>query len=163
MNEIVYDFDELDYNNRPKNWINDISFVEDQYGDVSTETDLRYDGELPLENLWLGVTTENQEMADKRIPILLQIPAKVRFVSCEPLLSNISLLRACQIKFINWIKNNETQYGLNWVICGEETGKGSRPMLKKWIESLYEQCKVANVLFFDKKNILSKNIKQFPI
>lgn len=117
---------------------------------------------MPIENLWLGVTAENQEMADKRIPVLLQIPSKVHFISCEPLLSNINLLQSCQIKFINWLKDNKTQYGLDWVICGPETGYKSRPTLKKWIESLYLQCKDANVPFFDKKNILNKNIKQLP-
>jgi protein gp37 len=163
MNEIAYDFKELDYNNLPKNWINDTTYVEDMYGDVISENELRYDGELPLENLWLGVTAENQEMADQRIPILLQIPSKVHFVSFEPLLSNINLLQSCQIKFINWIKNNVTQYGLDWIIAGQETGHGKRPTLKKWIESLYEQCKSANIPFFDKKNVLSKNIQQYPI
>jgi len=116
-----------------------------------------------LQNIMLGVTAENQEMADKRIPVLLQIPAKVHFVSFEPLLSNINLLQACQIKFINWMKNNVTQYGLEWIICGPETGTGKRIMLKKWIESLYAQCREANVPFFDKKDILGKNIRQFPI
>ena len=122
----------------------------------------KYDKEFPPKNLWLGVTCENQEMADKRIPVLLQITTKVHFISCEPLLSNINLLQSCQIKFINWLKDNKTQYGLDWVICGPETGYKSRPTLKKWIESLYEQCKSANVSFFDKKNILGKNIQQYP-
>ena len=52
-----------------------------------------WDGRWPLSNLWLGVTAENQEMADKRIPILLQIPAKIRFLSIEPLLSPVDLLK----------------------------------------------------------------------
>ena len=47
----------------------------------------------PVQNVWLGVTAENQEQADKRIPILLQIPATVRFVSVEPMLGPIRLQR----------------------------------------------------------------------
>lgn len=125
----------------------------------------------PLENVWIGVTAENQEMADKRIPILLQIPAKIRFVSCEPLLSDIKIPW-----YDGWIPtynnpdNNNFDnpaepmiVSLNWVIAGPETGYGKRPYKKEWIESLYEQCKSANVPFFDKKNILEKNIQQFPI
>jgi len=113
-------------------------------------------------HIWIGVTTENQKTANERIPILLQIPAKIHFISAEPLLENINLLEACQIKFLNWLNNNETQYGLQWVIAGPETGSKSRSMKKEWIESLYNQCKEANVPFFDKKDILRLNIQEFP-
>jgi protein gp37 len=127
----------------------------------------------PLENVWIGVTAENQEMADKRIPILLQIPAKVRFVSCEPLLNDIQLTYVDNSiryeyltgwKFdINKPSDFDTANKLNWIIAGPETGPLKRPCKKEWIESLYEQCKSANVPFFDKKDILGKNIQQYPI
>jgi protein gp37 len=142
-----------------------------------SENPLDYYGPLP--NLWLGVTCENQEMADKRIPILLQIPAKVRFVSCEPLLEEILLKQ----QWKNYLEGWDTEIGcrsdingypepcpeqiqtnkIDWVITGPETGFRKRPCKKEWIESLYEQCKSANVPFFDKKNVLGKNIKQYPI
>jgi protein gp37 len=117
-----------------------------------------------LNNVWLGVTAENQQTADKRIPILLQIPAAVRFVSVEP------MLRAVQLKTLTGnymdIKNKRTfeRYidRLGWVICGPETGPGKRPMKREWIENLYQQCQSAGVPFFDKKNILGLNLKQFP-
>lgn len=286
-----------------------------------SENPLDYIGELP--NLWLGVTCENQEMADKRIPILLDIPTKVRFVSCEPLLEEIhiekylyheekrenNITRNSKKEFINrqsrknlennkkrkdksrkqntsWIssiekngeqkkvscrssqnsldifqqgiysrendyqsqkwykgrqqtwesRNNDIQreydtcnknikdnqssksdrnkkqheqinnrssesnkindtkdkerekaswennefiskgnecklrYNLEsskrnilqLIIAGPETGQGKRECKKEWIESLYEQNKAAGISFFDKKNILGKNIKQFP-
>ena len=149
MNEIAYDFKELDYNNLPKNWINDTPYVEDMYGDVISENELRYDGELPLENLWLGVTCESEDYI-YRIHELLKIPAKIHFVSFEPILSEIYIPK-------------RMLYQINWVITGPETGTRKRPCKKEWIESLYEQCKSANVPFFDKKNILGKNIQQFPI
>lgn len=132
----------------------------------------------PKNNVWIGVTAENQEMADQRIPILLQIPTKVRFVSCEPLLEEILLKQ----QWKNYLEGWDTEIGcrsdingypepcpeqiqtnkINWVIAGPETGYGKRPCKKEWIESLYEQCKSANVPFFDKKNVLGKNIKQYP-
>ncbi len=122
------------------------------------------------DNVWLGVTCENQEMADKRIPILLQTPAKVRFVSCEPLLNDI-WIPASTISLLSTggrASNGSYSPGvyvekINWVIAGPETGPGARPMKREWIASLYEQCEAANVPFFDKKNVLGLNIQQYPI
>lgn len=126
--------------------------------------------ELPS-NIWIGVTAENQEQANKRIPILLQIPAKVHFISAEPLLNNIDLEKY-------WLCRNGNEYPfrslseefrtkyidlLDWVIAGPETGPGKRPMKKEWIESLYDQCKAANVPFFDKRNTLGLNIQNYPM
>jgi protein gp37 len=126
----------------------------------------------PLSNLWIGVTCENQEQADKRIPILLQIPAKVRFVSAEPLLGPISFRQ------IHWtIPNTEKDYfildslegtlftkgdskNLNWVISGPENGPGKRPMQEEWIRDIYNQCHDAGVPFFDKRLALKT---EFPI
>lgn len=115
----------------------------------------------PLPNVWLGVTAENQETADERIPILLQIPAAVRFVSCEPLLESINLVQS--VNKLDWL--NPASFkpgGLDWIICGPETGPGKRPMKREWIENLYQQCQSAEVPFFDKKNVLGLNLKQFP-
>ena len=100
--------------------------------------DSKYINKYPLPNLWLGVTCENQRTADERIPILLEIPATVRFVSCEPLLSPIDL----------------TQYlhRLNQCIVGAETGYGKRPMEISWALSLRNQCIKAGVPFFFKKD-----------
>lgn len=131
-------------------------YVDD--GHNHKEQELEYHGELPLPNLWLGVTAENQDQANKRIPILLKIPCAIRFVSCEPLLSDIDF---------PWYQDIQPTNGtilkdIDWLIAGPETGHNKRPMQKEWIESLYNQCKEANVSFFDKKNILGKNIKQIP-
>ena len=92
-----------------------------------------------LPNAWLGVTAENQEQANKRIPILLQIPAKVRFVSVEPMLSNIDIS-----SFLYEAK-------LDWVICGGESGHNARPIHPNWVRSLRDQCKQADVPFFFKQ------------
>jgi protein gp37 len=94
-----------------------------------------------LENLWLGVSCENQEQADKRIPLLLQIPAAVRFLSCEPLIGPITLPTAyCQLPI-----------GSTWVIAGGESGHMARPMHPDWVRSLRDQCATANVPFFFKQ------------
>lgn len=89
-----------------------------------------------FKNLWLGATVENQEQANKRIPILLSIPASIRFVSCEPLLSDIDFYGLCP--------------KLDWVIAGGETGPKSRPANPGWFESLQKQCKTSNTPFFFK-------------
>lgn len=106
--------------------------------------------------IWIGVTAENQEQADKRIPILLQIPAKLRFISCEPLLSDINLELGLS-PYKSWLVDS-----IDWVIAGPETGQKARPMQKEWIENIYKQCKAVNVPFFDKKDTLGLNVKQFP-
>jgi protein gp37 len=106
----------------------------------------------PLPNVWLGVTAENQACADKRIPLLLECPAALHFVSLEPLLGPIDLRMNVQCEH----EDNEG-YGvpalkcLNWVIVGCETGPGARPMDPDWARSVRDQCQEAGVPFFLKK------------
>jgi protein gp37 len=88
-------------------------------------------------NIWLGVTVENQEQADKRIPALLRIPAQVRFLSCEPLLGEVDLSP--------WIRD------LSWVICGGESGPKARPMHPDWLMRLRDQCQAAGAPVFIKQ------------
>jgi protein gp37 len=115
-----------------------------------------------LNNVWLGVTAENQEQANIRIPVLLQIPAKVRFVSVEPMLSAIDLTSLSQTDILNTNALNGQSYILgetyenvndlilDWVICGGETGHNARPMHPEWVRSLRDQCKEVDVPFFFK-------------
>lgn len=102
-----------------------------------------------FEHLWLGVTAENQEQADKRIPILLQIPAAVRFVSIEPMLEGISLAKWCHPE------EEETTHifgeTFDWVIVGAESGAKRRPPQIEWIENIVEQCRNADVPIFVKQ------------
>lgn len=90
--------------------------------------------EWPLPNVWLGVTAEDQKRWDRRVSILRQIPAAVRFVSVEPSLGPI-------------MANLD---GISWLICGGEAGPGSRPMHPDWARSLRDQCVEAGVPFFFK-------------
>lgn len=105
----------------------------------------------PLPNVWLGVTAENQKIADKRIPLLLQCPAAVHFVSAEPLLENIDfrrhLLDADGLDLAGgWPQKN----GLGWIIVGGETGPGARPMHPDWVRTIRDDCQAAGVPFFFK-------------
>ena len=97
-------------------------------------------------HIWLGVTVENQRRADERIPILLDIPAKVRFASVEPMLSPMSIFREKS----NPLASDEP-WPLSWVICGPETGPKARPCEPAWIENLANQCAAVGVPFFDKR------------
>ena len=97
---------------------------------------------FPLKNLWLGVTAENQQRADERIPILLQIPAAVRFVSLEPLLGPVNVFNIPDITDPRWP---------DWVIVGGETGPGARKMEAEWAYSVRDQCISAGIPFFFKK------------
>lgn len=111
----------------------------------------------PIENLWLGVSCENQEWANERIPILLKIPAAVRFVSLEPLLGPIDL------STINFLCQEEPKF---WVIIGCESGPKRRPCNLEWVHDIVQQCKVAGFPVFVKQipinGKVSHDIKQFP-
>ncbi len=122
---------------------------------------------FPWDNVWLGVTAENQEMADKRIPILLQTPAAKRFVSIEPCLGEIDLeyikdyghaTRFWKYERIRSLTGERLNPGgrmssprLDRVIVGGESGKDARPMHPDWARSLRDQCKDAGVPFYFKQ------------
>lgn len=92
--------------------------------------------EIPLPNVWLGVSVENQRWADERIPHLLATPAAVRFLSCEPLLGPLDLAGVRH---------------LGWVIVGGESGPGHRPVDPAWVRSIRDQCGAAGVPFLFKQ------------
>jgi len=111
-------------------------------------------------NIWAGVTVENQQAADQRIPDLLKCSAAVRFVSCEPLLGPIDLTRinygtlecpsGSKPVVINAL-DNTVEDRINWVILGGESGPGARLMEKEWVLDIKRQCDKANVPFFFKQ------------
>jgi protein gp37 len=98
-------------------------------------------------NIWLGVSVEDQQRADERIPILLQTPAKVRFLSVEPLLGPVNLIRWLTPFHGSHAKHN----GVDWVIVGGESGSHARPCDVEWIRSIRDQCKAAGVACFIKQ------------
>lgn len=86
------------------------------------------------DNIWLGVSVENQNYV-KRVDYLREVPAKVRFLSCEPLLGNLEL----------------DLTGIHWVIVGGESGNKHRLMKAEWARNIREQCQANNVAFFFKQ------------
>ncbi len=107
-------------------------------------------------NIWLGVTAENQQRADERIPILLKTPAAVRFVSVEPMLESVGIYQ--YLGGNREIKSpHKYNGGINWVICGCESGTGARPFDWHWAQDLKNQCVNAGVPFFYKQGRYSDN------
>lgn len=108
----------------------------------------------PLPNVWLGVSVENQETADERIPILLQTPAAKRFISAEPLLGPVDLWSA-KYPWPDGKGGIGSAFawgtGVKWVIAGGESGPGARPMHPDWARSIRDQCQAAGVPFFFKQ------------
>lgn len=112
----------------------------------------------PPPNVWLGVSVEDQTQADKRIPELLQTPAEVRFLSCEPLLGPIQLPLGDEVE-----ESERREVGLagcgmglngagiDWLIVGGESGPGARSCEVAWVRDLRDQCAEAGVPCFVKQ------------
>jgi len=113
-----------------------------------------------MENVWLGVTAENQKTADERIPILLDIPAAVRFISVEPMLSEIDLKLHSYAQ--SGSMHSTRRVFLNWIIAGTESGPKKRPAKTKWIRSLKDQCVSAGIPFFLKQREIAGKVVKMP-
>lgn len=127
-------------------------------------THLRLGPAFPLPNVWLGVSVENQAAADVRIPLLLKMPASVRFLSCEPLLGPVDLSQFMwnEREAVRQAMNgpmacnrdqaeSESENLLHWVIAGGESGPHARPAHPDWFRSLRDQCQSAGAQFFLKQ------------
>ena len=109
-----------------------------------------YGRPVPLLNVWLGVSIEDQKTADARIPVLLHTKASKRFISAEPLLGPISI----EAYMPNSLWNDLPMWKgeeLDWVIAGGESGKNARIMKIEWLRSIRDQCVSAHVPFFFKQ------------
>jgi protein gp37 len=129
-----------------------LNLGDDKYGSVINSIEGRFGPNdsvgWPMRNLWLGVSVENQARADERIPLLLQTPAAVRFISVEPMLEEVSL-RNYYREEGSGCYSTHLDY-LDWVICGPESGPKARPFKLDWARSLRDQCAAAAVPFFFK-------------
>lgn len=122
----------------------------------NTQLKLENGNYIKFPNLWLGVSVENQKTADERIPLLLQIPAAVRFISYEPALEYID----------NLYIHPDYDTGIDWVIIGCESGLKRRPAKLEWFEKTVVDCKSAGVSVFVKQMEINgkvcKDITKFP-
>lgn len=123
--------------------------------------------DLPLRNVHLGVSVEDQATVDQRIPILLQTPAAVRWVSYEPALAGVDFtdivvgrgsgsehhINALSMEGDN-VADDEEYSGacIDWVVVGGESGPKARPCDVAWIRSAVEQCRAAGVPVFVKQD-----------
>lgn len=109
------------------------------------------------QNIWFGITAENQARLEERWRYAARIPVKIKFVSIEPIIGpvNLHLATACDC-YCNEYQNAECpgtnglcimQRKLDWVIVGGETGPGARPCHPDWVRSLRDQCQAAGVAF----------------
>lgn len=101
----------------------------------------------PLPNVWLGVSVEDQRRADERIPLLLECPAAVRFLSVEPLLGPVNLAYTC----FNGADSFGAMPGIDWVIVGGESGPGAGVCNAGWVRGIVRQCDEARVPCFVKQ------------
>ena len=110
--------------------------------------------EWPLQNVIICASVENQQTANERIPLLLQIPARWRGVSVEPMLSSIELQR--NRGWLSPFQETDAMLRrtprLDLIICGSETGPGKRPFKDEWALDLRDQCKASGTPFFFKKD-----------
>lgn len=133
---------------------------------------------LPLPNVWLGTSAEDQKRLDERVPHLLRCPAVVRFLSCEPLLGDLDLGKANALPVFRWADKPITcQSGLtgevlgvhpelagrwqrhdgnmqpwiDWVIVGGESGPQARFCEARWVRGIVDQCRAAGVPVFVKQ------------
>lgn len=129
---------------------------------LDRDTTLCTDEVWPLPNLWLGVSVENQHWADLRIPALLDTPAAVRWISAEPLLGPVDLKQAVRTmgserghgltaSYVHAGDCCRKFHGIDWVVCGGESGPKARPMHPDWARGLRNQCAAASIPFLFKQ------------
>lgn len=136
----------------------------------------------PLPNVWLGVSVEDQERANERVPDLLDSPATVRWISAEPLLGSVNLRKISTWRYpkaevLDALTGTLSgMFGdycptrlprIDWVVAGGESGPRARPMHPDWARSLRDQCADTDVAFFmkqlsGKNGRAVKDIDQFP-
>lgn len=116
---------------------------------------------MPISNIWLGVSVENQQAADERIPILLQTPAAVRFVSYEPALGPVNL-QGWDGVLARYYLHHEMGGTLDWIIAGGESGPGARPAHPDWFRTVRDQCQESGVPFFLKQMTVNGKLVKMP-
>lgn len=120
-------------------------------GDLQLRAHRAWTGRLPT-NVWLGATVVDQAEADRDIPKLLAVPARVRFLSIEPMLGPIDLTSIPRSMASGLMRPLDGRFNrVDWIICGGESGPKARPMHPDWARSLRDQCAAAGVPFLFKQ------------
>lgn len=136
--KLIHDTPNLDWlllTKRPENWGSRLAMACHDWGA----------GLFPP-NVWIGVSVEDQQRADERIPELLKIPAALHFLSVEPLLEEVDL------KLCKYLGAQPANAGhVDWVIAGGESGPSARPCHSEWVGSILGQCRMACVPVFVKQ------------
>ncbi len=104
------------------------------------------------ENVWVGTSVEDQAALDKRLPELLKVPAKTRFLSCEPLIGPVDLNLSQEYPDCDGTYE-DARHNLHWVIVGGESGHGARPMSTLWARNILRQCRGEKDLAFFMKQM----------
>jgi len=141
---LIYDTPELDWlllTKRPENWSKRVTMAAAAF---RCGIGCMWPLDSGPDNVWVGVSVEDQARADLRVQKLLEIPARVRFLSVEPMLGPVN---------ISPFHGSEPGYapGIDWVICGGESGLKARPMHRDWALSLRDGCESNSVPFFFKQ------------
>lgn len=130
---------------------------------VEMDTDVVWLKQWPPQNIWLGVSVEDQKNADERIPLLIETPAALRWLSIEPLLGPIDMSAYMGVT-PNITGEREIRFSfVDWVVVGGESGPDARPMHPDWVRAIRDQCAAANVPFFVKQGSQANwpNFKKF--
>lgn len=178
--QLIYDTPHLDWlllTKRPELWRECIEAVKTfalrkhypprSHADASAAaTAVHWLAGNPPTNVWIGVSVEDQQRADERVPALLKIPAKVRFLSVEPMFGPLDLTEVDSGRtesmrgYERRVKDNalrdrtawgEPHRGLNWVIVVGESGPNARPCNADWVRSIIRQCAEAKVACYVKQ------------
>jgi protein gp37 len=141
--KLIHDTPNLDWlllTKRPQNWRSRVEKCRDILS-LEPKWITAWLLNTPPSNIWLGTSVEDQKRADERIPELLKIPARIRFLSVEPILEAINFSSAFRVP----------RSALHWVIFGGESGPGARPCNIEWIRDGVRQCRAAGVAPFVKQ------------
>lgn len=167
--QLVLETQHLDWlllTKRPENWgrriqgalahVEGILEPDGWEGDASTPVGIWLNqwlsGEAPG-NVWFGVSVENQIRVNQRIPLLMEIPARLRWLSVEPLIGPVDLSEWAHIIRQHHPDGSETpmRRPFDWVVVGGESGHGARPCNLDWIRNVVRECRTANVPVFVKQ------------
>ena len=113
-------------------------------------------------NVCLGASVEDQPSIDKRLSELLEIPSVLYFLSVEPMLGPINLTGNPEMEVLPWSEAILQGCGINWIVCGSESGPNARPCNIDWVRSLRDQCVKVGVPFFLKQMSIDGILIKMP-